>query len=928
MPNRLFFSAAIVAVLAAAGNAYAHSDGAKPLFVAQDGVDIGDCQDLTAPCKTIGYALGRVGKGAQIRVADGAYSVDDAEDLFQLVSGDVDVQGGYARETGFTMAAASASTITGIPVQYAGILSERGFHVVVDRKGIDIAAIEQTEELLAIHQSLQSSLPATPCTGGNAAGLPCDEVDLLSHLGFDDISARPGNAADVWGFVDLNSNREYAIVGFDIGTGVFDVTDAENPREVGFIDGQRTSWRDIKVYQFWNAVSGRWNAHAYITTDGSSDGLFVIDLSGLPHDVQQLSYNGDFTAAHNVYATNTDFGTGLSMNGDVPTLVIAGSNLGSGPYRAYSVGNPESPSFEAMPGSGRSDYMHDAASMVITDSRKDTQCVNATTYCEILFDFNESTFDIWDITDTGNPVRLSRTSYANAEYVHSGWSSEDKQYLYVHDELDERNRGLNTTLRVYSLANLASPVSETPWTGPTGAIDHNGFVRGNRYYMSNYSRGLTVLDISDPANPLSIGRLDTYPASDNNGFFGAWGAYPYFHSGSIAISDIGSGLYLARDETLDVAEGMLAFSTASYGGAEGSQLQIAVNRSGGTTGAVAVDYEIVPATGDSSDLLASSGTLSWNAGDASDKFITIDLLADASTEVLERFLIRLLAPRGGATLAPGSVANVYVAEAGSVPTVGFDRTTIDIAERGFATAVAVLNRTGSAAGAVSVDYSMSGGDADAGVDFQGATSGTLNWADGDANPKWLEFTISDDGSGEADEFVELTLSNAVGTSVGQATLRINIADGTGINNSPNAVAGASQTVRSGVVVTLDGAQSNDPDGDAITYQWTQNLLSPTPNPPEAVVLSRADSPVATFTAPAVTSDTLLTFTLTVTDPNGLSDSSTASVTVRKPGKSGGGGSLSWLVLALLAATLLKRMLFDDRLLAIRTRRDDVDRHAG
>jgi len=920
MPNRLFLCAAIVAVLTAAGNAYAHSDGVQPLFVAQGGVDAGDCQDITAPCATIGYALGRVGKNGQIRVADGAYSVDDAEDLFQLISGDVDVQGGYERKTGFAMPSAAASTIAGVPARYAGVLSERGFHVVVDRKGIDIAAIEQTEKLLAIHESLKSSLPATACVGGDAAGLPCNEVDLLSHLGFNDISARPGNAADVWGFVDLNSNREYAIVGFDIGTGVFDVTDAENPREVGFIDGQRTSWRDIKVYQFWNVTTGRWNAHAYITTDGSSDGLFVIDMSGLPHSVRQLTYDGDFSAAHNVYATNTDFGTGLSMNGALPTLIIAGSNRNSGPYRAYSLGNPDSPAFEVMPGSGRSDYMHDAASMVITDSRKDTQCVNATTYCEVLFDFNESTFDIWDITDTGNPVRLSRTNYANVEYVHSGWMSEDKQYLYVHDELDERNRGLNTTLRVYSLANLRSPVPETPWTGPTAAIDHNGFVRGNRYYMSNYSRGLTVLDISNPAVPVAVGRLDTYPASDNNSFIGAWGAYPFFHSGSIAISDIGSGLYMARDETLHVPQGSLSFSTASYGGVEGSQLQVAVKRVGGATGVVGVDYEIVSATGDSSDLLASSATLSWNAGDASDKFITLDLLGDATVEDLERLLIRLVAPTGGATLAPGNVANVYIADAGAASTVGFDRTTINIAERGFATAVAVLTRTGSAAGAISVDYSMSGGNADAGVDFQGATSGTLNWADGDANPKWLEFVINDDGSGEADEYVELTLGNAVGTNVGQATLRINIADGTGINNSPNAVAGASQTVKSGVVVTLDGAQSNDPDGDAITYEWLQTSGT-------TVTLNNANTATASFAAPDVASDTLLRFQLTVSDTRGLTNVSTTSVTVRKPGKSGG-GSLSWLVLALLAATLLKRMLFDDRLLAVRTRRDNVHRHAG
>jgi hypothetical protein len=480
---------------------------------------------------------------------------------------------------------------------------------------------------------------------------------------------------------------------------------------------------------------------------------------------------------------------------------------------------------------------------------------------------------------------------------------------------------------VFSLANLASLVPAGNWTGPTTAIDHNGFVRGNRYYMSNYTRGLTILDISNPATPVSLGRLDTYPASDLSNFAGAWGAYPYFHSGTIAISDINSGLYLARDMTLDVPQGRLGFSASSFGGAEGSQLQINVTRVGGSQGAVSVGYEIVPATADNGDLLSSSGTLAWGDGDTLDKVISLDLLSDANSENLERMLIRLIAPTGGATLAAGSVASVYIAEAGSFPSVGFDTATIDVAERGFGMAVAIVRRNGSATGAVSVDFSLTAGDADAGVDFQGTTSGTLNWADGDADPKWIELVITDDGVTEADEFIELTLSGATGTNIGQSSVRINITDA--INNAPNAVAGSSQTVSSGGVVTLDGSLSNDPDGDALTYQWTQNLVSPTPNPPEAVVLSGANTRLASFTAPTLDSDTLLTFTLTVTDPNGLSDTSTAFVTVQKQGRSGGGGgSMTWLVMVLLAVTLFERMLLDNRLLTIRTCRNNIDRHAS
>jgi choice-of-anchor B domain-containing protein len=879
--------------------ALAHGDNQKPLYVATGGADSGRCDNVTAPCASISYALRWVGKGGQIRVAQGTYDIANAEDLFQLLAGDINIQGGFRADT-FSEPGAIASTLVGVPLIYADELSQRGFHVLADRKGIDREVTIQTSKFLAVHDKLQSSLAATPCTNGTVNGMACSNVDLLSHVGAADISTSAGDAADVWGFVDLNSNREYAIVGFENGTAVFDVTDAENPREVGFIDGQQTVWRDIKVYQFWNAADARWNAHAYITTDGSSDGLFVIDLSGLPHDIERVTYPSDFTAAHNVYATNTDFGTGLSLNGDVPTLVIAGSNVGSGPYRAYSVDPPESPVFEVMPGSGRSDYMHDAASMIITDVRKDTQCVNATTYCELLFDFNELTFDIWDITDTANPVRLSRTNYPNVAYVHSGWWSEDKQFLFVHDELDERDFGLNTTLRVFSIADLGAPVAAGSWTGPTTAIDHNGFVRGNRYYMSNYSRGLTILDITNPAIPTLAGRLDTYPASDGNGFVGAWGAYPFFHSGNIAISDIGSGFYMAADRTLDVAQGSLAFSASSYGGNEGDSLQIGVSRSGNTSGAISVGYEVVPATGGPADILINSGTLNWVNGDAAEKLINISLLNDANAEGLERMLIRLVAPTGGATLGSTNVASVYIGEAGSNATISFTESTINIAERGFATAVAIIERTGSAEGASSIDYAMSAGDADAGVDFLGATSGTINWAAGDADPKWLEFAIVDDGVTEAAEFLELTLSNPVNASVGsQPVLRINIANGTGINSSPNAVAGASQSVASGASVTLDGSTSNDPDGDALSYQWVQITG-------DTVALSNASNATASFVAPTVTSDRILRFELTVADNGGLNDKSTTSVTVRKTGSSrsggSGGGSLGWLMLAMLIAT--------------------------
>ncbi|MGB6628632.1 MAG: PKD domain-containing protein [Nitrososphaeraceae archaeon] len=74
------------------------------------------------------------------------------------------------------------------------------------------------------------------------------------------------------------------------------------------------------------------------------------------------------------------------------------------------------------------------------------------------------------------------------------------------------------------------------------------------------------------------------------------------------------------------------------------------------------------------------------------------------------------------------------------------------------------------------------------------------------------------------------------------------------NQSPIANAGPDQTVESEDSVTLDGTGSSDPDGDALTYQWSQ-IAGP------QVTLSGNTSPSPVFTAPSVNENTTLTFQL-------------------------------------------------------------------
>ena len=488
-------------------------------------------------------------------------------------------------------------------------------------------------------------------------------MDLLAHVPLSAFSVNPSAANDIWGFYDLNDNREYAIIGLRNGVGVVEVTNPTNPRVVGSVASQSTAWRDLKVYQYFDHEDHRWKSYAYVTADSASVGTMVVDLRELPDSISAGITSSNDISAHNVYLSNVDYATGVALTGMTPYLHIAGSNQQGGSFNSYGLDNPQQPDPVYLNAStSRSNYSHDVSSMIITDERKDTQCVLSQAFCEIFFDFNENNFQIWDKTNNVLPARLSTTSYQNVSYVHSGWYTEDKQVVLVHDELDESNYGLNTTVRLFELSDFRAPSLLSIWTGPTRAIDHNGFVRGNRYYMSNYTRGMTVLDISNPQDPRDVGYFDTFPVSDNGSFNGAWGVYPYLPSGNILISDISSGLYIVGDNTKTPSQGNLSFDSLTHAVEEGSTLSLAVNREGGALEQVSVSWEVIMGALDSSDMIISEGTLSWDDGDAVSKSIELQILSDTVEEINESFMVRLYDPKNGAALGQHNMAMISVTD--------------------------------------------------------------------------------------------------------------------------------------------------------------------------------------------------------------------------------------------------------------------------
>ena len=389
------------------------------------------------------------------------------------------------------------------------------------------------------------------CVDGQALSYPCNDIDLIARVTLADFALLPSMINDVWGYVDLNTNTEYALVGLFNGVSVIDLSDAQNPVEVASIAGGNSSHRDIKVYQFFDQVSDRYKAYAYVSSD-LNQGVEILDLNDLENSLNIVGTHFDTGEAHNVFISNVDFSTGVALNGTKAYIHLSISPTG-GAFDIASLTNPIAPTLISSVGNTEG---HDIVSFTLNDARAE-QCQTDHNPCDIIVNFSGrgKVVEFWDVTNQATPVKISSLSYNNASYPHSGWISKDKQFVFFQDEGDESDFNLNTTMYTIDISDITSPNISNVWRGPTQAIDHNGMALGSHYFMSNYSRGLTVLDVSDANNPQHLAYFDTYPNNDNTVFEGAWGVYPFLPSGKILVTDMSNGLFiltLKPDAEVDV----------------------------------------------------------------------------------------------------------------------------------------------------------------------------------------------------------------------------------------------------------------------------------------------------------------------------------------------------------------------------------------
>ncbi|HEX7048055.1 MAG TPA: choice-of-anchor B family protein [Gammaproteobacteria bacterium] len=397
---------------------------------------------------------------------------------------------------------------------------------------------------------------AAACENGESGGYACSHIEFIGHLSPAEMDGDGEVLNDIWGWVDPATGEEYALIGMQDGTAFVRINDDGTLEFLGRLaasDGdsgiQKTgasdhvhkrchdelcgsedsAWRDIKVFE----------NYAYIVSEAPGHGLQIFDLTVLTTVTTPQQFAADEGESYYGYYSGIGHAHNLFINEETARAYIVGHDSATvaGGLHILDLSDPMNPEFM---GEANSDgYTHDVQCVVYNGPDSDVPSNS-----EICFASNEDTLTIWDVTDAADPRVVSRNEYAGAQYAHQGWLSEDQEYFFLNDELDEQETGTRTHLRVFDVSDLDNPELAADYLAPTLAIDHNNYVHGRWLYQSNYAAGLRILDILDPLHPVEAAYFDPQP-TDNADFYGTWSNY-LFPSGKVAFSDIDDGLFVVK----------------------------------------------------------------------------------------------------------------------------------------------------------------------------------------------------------------------------------------------------------------------------------------------------------------------------------------------------------------------------------------------
>ncbi len=388
-----------------------------------------------------------------------------------------------------------------------------------DPKILDRRPAYEGRGFRAAHAADPSAFGVNALSVGSSLSFPASNVQLLSWMPLGEIHPGATSANDCWGYTSP-SGAEYALIGISNGTAFIRLDDPTNPTLIDVIPGPNSMWRDVKTYQ----------NHAYSVSEGGS-GIQVFDLSLIDFGritlVNTITSGGSPSATHNV-AIDEASGRLYRLGG------------GSNGMRIYDLSNPASPTFV---GAWTDRYIHDAQFVTYTSG---PYAGKQLAYASSGFNggFTNTGLDVLDVTDPNNVIVLANIFYPNPAYSHQCWLSEDLNYLYLNDELDE-DGVLPTTTFVFDVSDPGNPTNAGSFTNGNPAIGHNLYTLNDQIFEANYRSGLRVFDTSvSQTNPTEVAFFDTWPEDDDDSFNGLWSNYPYFQSGIVIGSDIEKGLFV------------------------------------------------------------------------------------------------------------------------------------------------------------------------------------------------------------------------------------------------------------------------------------------------------------------------------------------------------------------------------------------------
>ena len=374
-----------------------------------------------------------------------------------------------------------------------------------------------------------------------------ENLELLYQWSEDSLvgsSAYNNTYNEVWGFV-IN-NKEFAVIGSTAGTHIFDVTDAENSKEVQFIAGE--DFGPAIIHRDYHDRNG----YLYAVSDEGNSSLQIIDLKQLP-DSAVVVYDSNelIETSHNIFIDETK-NILYACNVRAPNLGWSSTSLA-----LYDINEPSTPvhlmDYE-VPGTGSG--VHD---MWV---RNDTAILN--NGYDGLF--------IVDFSDLNSPQLLgSLTEYPDKGYNHSGWPTSDLKTYVMADE----NWGYD--MKVLDISNLSN-IDVTTTFNPeidANSIAHNQIIKGDLLYVSSYHDGLQVYNISEPENPTKVASFSTYALDDHDSYRGAWGVYPLLPSGTILVSDMQYGLFVLKPSIdLDIHQEIKQTNLSIYPNPAQNELKI------------------------------------------------------------------------------------------------------------------------------------------------------------------------------------------------------------------------------------------------------------------------------------------------------------------------------------------------------------------